>query len=217
MFALELSPTPVGPITSAAGSVRSAKPDPITVIDCKKGSGWVRASVNRATVPLCTTLSPDATVPFKTLVTNRSAMLPASRAVMSQGPLMSEPKNVSTTLPLWSSTSRHPAFAVAAVPSVVGKLPTITHPLRSTTRAVVKPTPPGHRPGRFLASISANKFLFPSGEIWTMVVPVPWRLAALLKLLPSRFTAHQRSGTLWHAKNAIGVQVTVGRDCGRDD
>src|SRR5580700_1064958 len=32
-----LRPTPVGPITSAAGSVRSEKPEPITVIDSIDG------------------------------------------------------------------------------------------------------------------------------------------------------------------------------------
>jgi hypothetical protein len=36
---------------------------------------------------------------------------------------------------------------------VVGKLPTITQPLRRTTSAVVRPTPPGHGPGKVVGSI----------------------------------------------------------------
>ena len=70
-----------------------------------------------------------------------------SKTFMSQGPLIWGSVIVSTTFPLLSSTIRHPACAVSGMPSVVGKLPTITHPLRKTTRAVVKPTPPGQGPG----------------------------------------------------------------------
>src|SRR5580704_5860563 len=69
------------------------------------------------------------------------------------------------------------------MPSVVGKLPTITQPLRKTTSAVVKPTPPGHGPGSAAGSICANRLKFPWGEICTIVVPVPCKLALLLKLL----------------------------------
>src|SRR5580658_3943616 len=85
------------------------------------------------------------------------------------------------TWPQLSSTIRQPAFAVADVPSVVGKLPTITKPLRSATRAVVSPIPPGH--DTLAASIWANRLKFPLGAICTIVVPVPWWLAPLLKLL----------------------------------
>src|SRR5580700_10369613 len=49
----------------------------------------------------------------------------------------------------------------------------MTHPLLRTARAVVKPRPPGHGPGKRL----------PSGAICTIVVPVPCRFALLLKLL----------------------------------
>src|SRR6266853_5540694 len=98
-------------------------------------------------------LPPPATVPFNTLVTKRDALEPPSSAAMSQGPLISDPKKVSTTLPWLSNTSKHPACAVAAVPSVVGKLPTTTQPLLSATKAVVKPIPPGQGPGSFVASI----------------------------------------------------------------
>src|SRR5260370_31108496 len=123
-------------------------------------------------------------VQFNTLVTKSAALLPASETVISQGPLMSEPVKVSTTLPLLSSTIRQPAPAVADVPSVVGKLPTITQPLCSTTSAVVKPTPPGHLPGSVLALIWAKTFtVFTSGETSMIVVPVPLCIAPLLILL----------------------------------
>ena len=42
------------------------------------------------------------------------------------------------------------------MPSLVGKLPTITHPLCSTTNAVVKPMPPGQGPGN-LVGIDLSK------------------------------------------------------------
>src|SRR5215469_2788698 len=109
---------------------------------------------------------------------------------MSQGPLISLPKIVSTTLPELLRTRRQPGPDVAKVPSVVGRLPTMTHPDRSTTNAVVKPTPPGQEPGNEFGSICANNFVSPSpGDTCTMVVPVPCKLpvpcefGALLKLL----------------------------------
>ena len=51
----------------------------------------------RTTVPRCTVAPFAATVPFSTLVTNRSATRPKSAEVMSQGPLMPRPANVSRT------------------------------------------------------------------------------------------------------------------------
>src|SRR5579884_1345823 len=110
---------------------------------------------------------------------------------MSHGPLIGPPAIVSSTLPRLFSTSRQPALAVAEVPSVVGRLPTITNPLRVTASAVVNPTPPGHGPGRAAGSICANTDAspgvrsFPPGGIWTIVVPVPCSFAELLKLLMS--------------------------------
>src|SRR5579862_9561694 len=183
--------TPVGPITSAAGSVRSENPEPMTVSDSTDGAppdGETSRST-RTTVPSLTTLPPAATVPLSTFVTNRDARLGwplfpvSSKTVISHGPLIWASVIVSATLPLLSRTIRHPASAVAAVPSDVGKLPTITQPLRSTTKAVVRPTPPGHAPGRLPGSICAKRLKAPVGEIWTMVVPVPCRLELLLKLL----------------------------------
>ncbi len=91
-------PTPVGPMTSAAGSRCSAKPDPIRSDLRMNGSrpdGTIRSS--RMTVPRCTILPLAATVPFSTLVTNRAATRPKSAEVMSQGPLMPWPVNVSRT------------------------------------------------------------------------------------------------------------------------
>jgi hypothetical protein len=101
----------------------------------------------RTTVPLFTTPGFAATVPSSTLVTKSTAMPSASVAVMSHGPLIGEPDKVSTAWPIWFNTIRHPAWAVAEVPSLVGKLPTMTHPVRNTANAVVSPTPPGQAPG----------------------------------------------------------------------
>src|SRR5215467_9741309 len=81
------------------------------------------------TVPSLTVFGLAATVPLRTFVTNRSAVLPLSSAVMSHGPLTSGPVIVSTGLPPLSSTSRQPACADAELPFLVGRLPTITHPL----------------------------------------------------------------------------------------
>ncbi len=71
---------------------------------------------------------------------------------MSQGPLMPPPWKVSRTWPHWSSTIRQPA--PETLPFLVGSEPTITQPLRSTVRAVVRPTPPGQP--RRLGLILAN-------------------------------------------------------------
>src|SRR5215472_2813672 len=91
---------------------------------------------------------------------------------------------VSATFPLLLMTSRHPAFAVALVPSAVGRLPTTTQPPGRMPRAVVRPTPPGHGPGSEEAFICANTVccLLP-GDTCTIVVPVPCWFAELLKLL----------------------------------
>ena len=102
---------------------------------------------------------------------------------MSHGPLISLLVIVSRTRPRLSSTSRQPAFAVAAVPSVVGRLPTTTQPEDSTDSAVVSPIPPGHRPGSRAALMPANRAVMPVGLICMIVVPVPWALEAALKLL----------------------------------
>jgi len=63
-----------------------------------------------------------ATVPLSTLVTYSVVTKPWSTAVMSHGPLIGPPAIVLTTFPELSSTSRHPALAVFALPSEVGRL-----------------------------------------------------------------------------------------------
>src|ERR1019366_7868325 len=148
-----------------------------------------RTPVIRSTLPCETTAPLAATVPFRTLVTNSTAAVPISTAVISHGPLIPYPERVATGLPLLFKIMRHPDFAVAEVPSFVGKLPTITNPERKATRAVVSPTPPGQLPGSDAASILANSVKTRLGEIWTIVVPVPCRLATLLKLLTSTLFA----------------------------
>src|SRR5215468_4737848 len=180
----ELRPRPVGPTTRAAGSVCSPNPDPTTVCAASSGGLPPRSRrVRRSTVPWLTVAPPAATVPLRTLLTNSAASEPPLTVAMSQGPLMPCPAMVSATCPLLLTTSRHPACAVAPVPSVVGRLPTTTQPPGRIPRAVVRPTPPGHRPGSEEASICANSVCWPPGEICTIVVPVPCRFAELLKLL----------------------------------
>src|SRR5437588_9332737 len=101
---------------------------------------------------------------------------------MSHGPLIFVPEIVSLTAPLESSTRRQPRFAVEAMPFFVGRLPTITNPFFRTVSAVVRPTPPGHGPGSPDARMCANILRCPPGEISTIVLPVPCRLALSLKL-----------------------------------
>src|SRR4029077_16884517 len=175
---------PVAPITMAAGSVRCGKPEPIVVVLIHRG-GWEPPTrrTRRSTVPLFTTWPPAALVPASTLVTNSSANGPRVASPMSQGPLMPWPDKVSRTWPHLSRTIRQPADEVAAVPSLVGRLPTTTQPPRRISRAVVRPTPPGHLPGSLAALIWAKTPSLPFGETWTIVVPVPWRFFELLKLL----------------------------------
>src|ERR1700733_2627241 len=143
------------------------------------------------TVPSSTALPAAATVPFSTLVTNSSAVLPKSAAVMSQGPLMLLPVNVSRTWPDGSTTIRQPD--PETLPPLVGSEPTITQPLCSAVRAVVRPTPPGQL-GRFLL-IVANTRAFPDGVTSMIVVPVPWTLPLSLKLL-TRMLPWDRSPVL---------------------
>src|SRR5579863_772416 len=104
---------------------------------------------------------------------------------MSHGPLIPLPASVSTGRPVLSITIRQPACAVAAVPSDVGKLPTTTKPDFNATSAVLSPMPPGHGPGKLFGSSAANTVIFPEGPISSIVLPVPWRLDELLKLLIS--------------------------------
>jgi len=172
---LPLSASPVGPITRTAGRFVQVVQEPITVVSTACGIEVVETeSSMRYNSGLVYNASVGCHDPLSTLVKKSSAMVPSSRTVASQGPLMGPPEKVSTTC------------AVAAVPSLVGKLPTITQPARKTTSAVVKPTPPGQEPGRLAALIGAKVCTAPAGEISIIVVPVPCRLAELLKLLTKR-------------------------------
>src|SRR5215471_3780751 len=171
-------------MTRAAGSVRCGKPEPILVVLISRGGPEPPAiRSRRRTVPLCTTMPPAALVPFSTLVTNSCEAGPRLTEVMSQGPLMPLPANVSRTRPWLSRTIRQPADEVAAEPSLVGRLPTTTQPPGRISSAVVRPTPPGQEPGSLAATILANTLSIPDGETWTIVVPVPCWFLALLKLL----------------------------------
>src|ERR1035441_9637936 len=145
---------------------------------------------SRTTVPWCTVAPLAATVPFSTLVTNSPAVQPKSAAVMSQGPLMPGPVNVSRTWPHWSSTIRQPD--PDTLPFLVGSEPTITQPLRSTDRAVVRPTPPG-QPARWRLR-RGDCDTWPDGVTWAIGVPVPCTLALSLMLLIRTLPPHRSPG-----------------------
>src|SRR5260370_26240112 len=71
----------------------------------------------------------------------------------------------------------------SAAPTAVGRLRTSAQPAWRMPRAVVSPTPPGQdRRAGSLARL-ANSCIEPVGDTCTSVVPVPWRLDLLLKLL----------------------------------
>src|SRR5271165_3288594 len=120
---------PVGPTTTATGSVRSGKPLAMTVFDRTRGGrpGGVNSTM-RTTVPPSTGVSPEASVPLRTFVTYRTLVCPKKElvALRSHGPLIGDPEIVLTGMPTLLSTIRHPAFAVSDFPSVVGRLPTTT-------------------------------------------------------------------------------------------
>ena len=81
--------TPVGPMTNAFGSVRSGKPEAITVLSSNSGaplSGMAQEQTHHRSAVHYAAFA--ATVPLSTLVTNSAANLPPSTAVMSHGPLM---------------------------------------------------------------------------------------------------------------------------------
>src|SRR3984957_4911738 len=176
---LDPRPPPVGPMTRAFGAVLAGKPEPICLLDSTRGVLYgVLVMTSRCTVPPLA-FGCLARMPPRTLVTNRSAVFPYWAAVMSHGPSMPYPEMVFLTCPHWSRTIRQPGPEIA--PLTVGSEPTTTQPLGSATRAVVRPTPPGHAASLILA----NRLALPRGETCTMVVPVPWTLAELLKLLTS--------------------------------
>src|SRR3984957_14737361 len=151
------SPTPVGPSTNADAFCCSARPDATLVVATHWGARPRRSTrVRRRTVPWWTTDMVCWTPPFSTLVTNRWAIRPCSAMVESHGPLIPCPRNVSAILPLRLSTIRQPALALAAIPLLDGVLPTTTQPPLSTSRAVGRPTPPGHRPATCRLKMCAN-------------------------------------------------------------
>src|SRR3984957_9646672 len=179
-------------MTSAAELSSSGKPEAMTDVANILGTpaGGVKRSA-LATVPWLTGEPPAATVPLRTLVKNNSVMGPALTEVMSHGPLMAPPEKVSTTCPELLSTRRQPDPAMV-LPSLVGRLPTTTQPPGRIDKAVVRPTPPGQEPGRWLGSIWAKTWGEAPGAVVglssTIVVPRPCRPdgpGPLLKLLTS--------------------------------
>src|SRR5580704_8466405 len=161
---------PVGPLTSAAASGRSGRPSATTVRAVTAGGvEGERLIVRRTTLPRLTMPVADPDRPFKVVVTNNRATFPSSSTVASQGPSRSAPDSAPTSVPSGRTTNRHPALAVASVPSVVGRLPTMIHPVFSITMAVSSPTPPG-QPATVLGR-EANTDTAPAWFTSTIVVP----------------------------------------------
>ncbi len=168
-----------------------------------------------STVPRRTTLPFAATVPFSTLATNSAADRPWVIAVASHGPLMPCPLKIFLTVPLLSMTNRHPGDDVAAWPFFDGRLPTMTQPC-TRTRAVVRPTPPGQRPGSEALVMCVKTVRCPLGLISTIVDPVPCRFLELLKLLTRMSPRCKPALALPDHHHPVRIDVTVGRD-GRCD
>lgn len=86
----------------------------------------------------------------------------------------------------------------------VGTLPTMTNPLRSTPKAVLRP---GCWRVKKVTAFPGGANA-PVGLSWMMVVPVPWRLALLLKLLTSMSPAAifpPLGNPCRHESNSIGL------------
>src|SRR5215467_3966211 len=143
----------------------------------------------RTTVQLPVTGTPWSVLvlPPSALETNSSADVALDVTAMSHGPSMFLPVMVFTGVPWLFSTMRHPAGSPegSAPLAEVGRLPTTTQSPGRMPSAVVSPTPPGHdRPAGSFARL-ANRCGEPAGDTCTSVVPVPWTLDLLLKLLTS--------------------------------
>jgi hypothetical protein len=78
---------------------------------------------------------------------------------------------VPDTTPVGERMIKQPEPAVFICPSVLGRLPTMIHPVFNWIMAVVRPTPPGHP--AIVAARWANTATFLLGWTSTMVVPVP--------------------------------------------
>src|SRR5258707_13694276 len=108
---------------------------------------------------------------------------------------------------------RHPAGSRegSAPPTAVGRLPTTTQPPWRMPSAVVSPTPPGQdRPAGSLARL-ANSCIEPAGDTCTSVVPVPWTLDLLLKLLNRVSPAESFPAVVGETAPPKGVTTTLSR------
>ena len=140
---------------------------------------------------------------------------------MSHGPLMPRPANVSTTRPKLLSTSRHPALARRRRPSAVGRLPTTTHPLFRMVRAVVRPIPPGHAPGRSAASICANRLtLAVRGDLDDRRPPALLagrKVLRIVEVADKNVASAQMAEAVLDYGDTVGIDVPVRWHRGCDD
>ena len=87
---------------------------------------------------------------------------------------------VAMRFPFFSRNKSEPGCNVSNVPSAVGTLPTSTNPRFNTPNAVVRPSVGG---GLLLGFPLKKSDTSPAGVTLMIVVPVPWRLLTLLKLV----------------------------------
>src|SRR5262249_20238889 len=113
-------------------------------------------------------------------------------------------------------TMRQPACAVAAMPSMVGRLPTTTQPPCRISSAVVRPTPPRQEPSSLAATMCANTLTLPRGETWTIVIPVPCRFLRLLKLANRELPLKRHPRLPGAAPPPIGLAAPVLGEGGAD-
>jgi hypothetical protein len=123
---------------------------------------------------------------------------------------------VSLTWPSLLRTIRHPACEVDARPFADRVLPTTTQPPGSTSRAVVRPTPPGQAPGSLLASMSAKRRPVPAGRDLDDR-PAPALLVQVAVEVTDQHVARvQVPRAVLDDENAVRILIAVGRH-GRDE
>jgi hypothetical protein len=102
---------------------------------------------------------PRAAPPFRAMLTKSVATEPRVTSVMSHGPAIIDPAIVFTGTPELFSTIRHPAFAVADCPFVVGRLRTAIRCARIHGWGRTTPAPqlPAHmRPATDIVNVAAR-------------------------------------------------------------
>ena len=134
---------------------------------------------------------------------------------MSQGPLICGSLIVSTTFPLLSRTIKQPACAVSAMPSEVGKLPTITHPLRNTTKESRQTNSSRTRAGKRSGVDLSKQAEVSGGRNLHNRCPRALEVAAGVKVANENVAFRQVSDSSGNREYSIRVDVSIARNSGR--